>query len=337
MNKSEPRKHHYIPQFILRKFTDVNNQVLYWNIRNKTLEKRNTKSIFMNIDMYRDEENHQENPVFIENSLSIFESEIANLINNKLLNDKEIIITRAELESLRIFLSLLSFRSDLRMNQYKNKIFDESTKNILGGDDVDFTDLWKREIDELSKCRSYKDIEDNENIDDIIKMDFLNDIRGYYMTFLDARGGEFLIGDVYPTLEVFPLKENVNIHLHCIYPLSSTRLLLLNHIMFKDEINDEVFESMKSISKIKGELVSPPKNKYVKIGNYDSNDLFIYKVNKIYESDIKYINALQLNESRIGIVFQNSDRVKSSISYYNSITNIKNDFSLLEEELKKDL
>ena len=57
----------------------------------------------------------------------------------------------------------------------------------------------------------------------------------------------------------------------------------------------------------------------------------------IYESDIKYINALQLNESRIGIIFQNSDRVKSSISYYNSITNIKNDFSLLEEELKKDL
>ena len=123
MNKSEPRKHHYIPQFILRKFTDVNNQVSYWNIRNKTLEKRNTKSIFMNIDMYRDEENHQENPVFIENSLSVFESEIANLMNNKLLNDKEIIITRAELESLRIFLSLLSFRSDLRMNQYKNKIF----------------------------------------------------------------------------------------------------------------------------------------------------------------------------------------------------------------------
>ena len=177
MNKSEPRKHHYIPQFILRKFTDVNNQVLYWNIRNKTLEKRNTKSIFMNIDMYRDEENHQENPVFIENSLSIFESEIANLINNKLLNDKEIIITRAELESLRIFLSLLSFRSDLRMNQYKNQMFDESTKKILGGDDVDFIDLWKREIEELSKCRSYKDIEDNENIDDIIKMEFLNDIE----------------------------------------------------------------------------------------------------------------------------------------------------------------
>ena len=85
----------------------------------------------MNIDMYRDEENHQENPVFIENSLSIFESEIANLINNKLLNDKGIIITRAELESLRIFVSLLSFRSDIRMNQYKNKIFDESTKIYL--------------------------------------------------------------------------------------------------------------------------------------------------------------------------------------------------------------
>ena len=58
------------------------------------------------------------------------------------------------------------------------------------------------------------------------------------------------------------------------------------------ETNNEVFECMKSISKIKGELVSPPKNKYVKIGNYDSNDLFIYKVNKIYESDIKYIKKI---------------------------------------------
>ena len=337
MKKSEPRKHHYIPQFILRKFTDENNKVFYWNIREKSLIKSHTKWTFMNIDMYRDEQNHQENPVFIENSLSVFESEIAALLNNKLLNDKEITITRAELQSLRIFLSLLSFRSDLRMNQYKNQIFDESTKNILGGVDVDFTDLWKREIEELSKCRSYKDIEENQNISGIIKMDFLNDIKGYYMTFLDARGGEFLIGDVYPTLEVFPLKENVNIHLHCIYPLSSTRLLLLNHVMFKDEINDEVFKAMKSISKINGELISPPKNKYVKIGNYDPNDLFIYKVNKIYEDDIKYINALQLNESRIGIIFKNADRVKSSISYYNSITNTKNDFSLLEEELKKDL
>ena len=180
MSRNEPRKHHYIPQFILKKFADENNKVFYWNINEKTLKKSHIKWIFMNIDMYRDEENHQENPVFIENSLSIFESEIANLINNKLLNDKEIIITRAELESLRIFLSLLSFRSDLRMNQYKNKMFDESTKNILGGDDVDFIDLWKREIEELSKCRSYKDIEENQNISGIIKMDFLNDIRGYY-------------------------------------------------------------------------------------------------------------------------------------------------------------
>ena len=66
----------------------INRYIYLVKDDNKTLEKRNTKSIFMNIDMYRDEENHEENPVFIENSLSIFESEISNLINNKLLNDK---------------------------------------------------------------------------------------------------------------------------------------------------------------------------------------------------------------------------------------------------------
>ncbi len=68
------------------------------------------------------------------------------------------------------------------------------------------------------------------------------------MTFVEARGGEFLISDVYPTLEIFPLQPNINIHMHCMYPLSATRLLLLNHIMFKQETADPMLEAMKSFS-----------------------------------------------------------------------------------------
>ena len=38
MKKHEPRKHHYIPRFILKNFNDENKQVNYWNIENNRLE-----------------------------------------------------------------------------------------------------------------------------------------------------------------------------------------------------------------------------------------------------------------------------------------------------------
>lgn len=117
---SEAKRHHYIPQFILKNFLDNKGQVFYWDIEKEVLEKRNPRSIFMNFDMYRDEVNHKDKPTSIESSLAIFEGEIATLIRQKFLKDNEIIITRSELEALRIFLSLLSFRSDLRKDQYKN-------------------------------------------------------------------------------------------------------------------------------------------------------------------------------------------------------------------------
>ena len=59
MSKQEPRKHHYIPRFILKNFNNENGQINYWNIKKDKLEKRNTKSVFMNLDMYRDESLNQ--------------------------------------------------------------------------------------------------------------------------------------------------------------------------------------------------------------------------------------------------------------------------------------
>ena len=83
------------------------------------------------------------------------------------------------------------------MEQYKNDKFNESTREILknysaGG----FEDLWKREIEELAKCRSFADVESNSFVDPIIKTDFFNDLKGMYMTIVDARGGEFLLTDI---------------------------------------------------------------------------------------------------------------------------------------------
>lgn len=85
----------------------------------------------------------------------------------------EVVITRTELEKLRIFLSLLSFRSDSRKDQYQNNKFDEETRKVLKDFSTDdFELLWKKELRELAQCRSYEEIRKNNKIDEIIKTDF---------------------------------------------------------------------------------------------------------------------------------------------------------------------
>ena len=335
--KPEPKRHHYIPQFILRNFQDENSQVTYWDIEKRKLEKRNTKRIFMNMHMYRDEINHQDNPTSIESTLAVFEREIAELINKKFLTSNEIVITREELEKLRIFLSLLSFRSNSRMEQYRNNNFDASTREILENYSPDgFEDLWKREVEELAKCRSYADVESNEVVDPIIKTDFFNDLKGMYMTLVDARGGEFLLTDIYPTLEIFSVQPGINLHMHCFYPLSPTRMLILNHIMFKEEVNDPSLNAMKAFSKISGDMIIPPKSKRAMVTAFLPSDTYTYRVRKIYQNDVEYINALFLNEARVGVMFRNEERIADSIYAFNRRGDTKQTYGALEDEFFED-
>ena len=343
MIKTEPIRHHYIPQFILRNFLGDNGLFFYWDNENKYLSKRNTKSVFMNNSMYRSEEINPENPVEVENNLSKFEQEMAPLFK-RLCFDSEVSLTRNELEALRIFLSLLSFRSDLRMKQYKDKRFNESTKEILNDfkGDQDFELFWKNEINELAKCRTFEDVMAVEGVDQIIKLDFHNDLKGYYMTLIESRGQEFIISDVYPTLEIFPVAPNINIHLHAIYPISPTRAILLNNICFKKVLKDKqnpILDPMVSFSRMKGNVLKEPKNFYeIDPTIHTANDKFVYRAVKIYENDVAYINMLFLNETRMGFAFRTIDKIKMSVSRYNHSNREynKNNFDFLENKLEEE-
>ncbi|MCK9330085.1 MAG: DUF4238 domain-containing protein [Candidatus Cloacimonetes bacterium] len=341
---NEPIKHHFIPQFILRKFTHNNDQIYYWNKESSQIEVRNTKSVYMVKNLYRDEKNHPTDPAIIENKFAQFESEIATLFQGKIVDKDPIVLTRTENEKLRKFLFLLSFRSSTRKQQYIDANFDDTTKEHLKEYVVndDYIDLWLREIEMILDTENYNDIQKNDKISWTIKTDFWSHLTGYYMTFVTPRGQDFIIGDVYPTAEIFPIGINgANLYPHFMFPITPHLMLLLNHVGFRPESRKELqmLDSMVKFSKIKENAIKTPSVKYRIIGQYSKEDTFIYKINKIYSEDAIYLNSLALNEVRKGFSYFDFDRIHQTLQDYqlNPHTSKynKNDYSVLLNNMSK--
>ena len=328
-NKQEPHRHHYIPQFILKKFCDTNGLICHWDIENQVFEQKKTVEVFMEIDMYRDEKQNSDNPVKIEEDFSKYEKRIAELINNKITNKNEITITRKDNEELRIFITLLSLRANYRKMQYLKNELDEETRKILlyYQPDGKFELLWKRELGVLARCRNYRKIMNNKKIDPIIKAEFKNDIEGYYMSFIETRGAEFIIGDVNPTCEMLQISNNESLPMHYLFPISPTRMILLSHIAFREDAEKIIHDQFMQNTKIGNNLFKLPKLKLRSQTSFDENDEYTYKVEKCYKNDVEYINCLILNEARKEIAFRQAKEIKESLEKYGNIRRTKNDYT----------
>lgn len=93
---------HYVPQLILRHFSDA-DRIQYCDLTNRKVETRNIRSTFSEKGYYPDE---------IEKEMCYkAESQFANLLNNKLLNERRrIILTRDELFILKKYLIVTTIR-----------------------------------------------------------------------------------------------------------------------------------------------------------------------------------------------------------------------------------
>lgn len=335
---SEPIKHHFIPQFILRNFLDE-NQINYWNMKTVKLERRNPKSIFMRKNLYKDVENHPDEIMAIEKKFAVLEHEVSNLITNKILDKKEIRIIRADNELLRRFLFLLGFRSENRKRQYRDKLFDPITIETLKPflKNSDYVDLWLKELNEILDLKSFEELQSNKEISTVIKMDLQNELSVYYMSFVETRGQEFILSDIYPTTEIFPIDmtSKTKIDLHAFFPISPNRVLILNHVMFRKDrkIDEPVINAMRNFSKIGPTINEIPRVKYVKKGTFSPGDQYTYTVRKIYRDEVSYINSLYLNEAKDGFIFNEFSKVSKSIQNYNAVESYKrkNDFQDVED------
>lgn len=78
-----------------------------------------------------------------------------------------------------------------------------------------------------------------------------------------------------------------------------------------------------------------PINKYSHQGKMSPEDEVVYQPQKASSEDVQYISALQLNEARIGIAFQNAEKITDSVFAFNRRTDTKQKFFELENELKE--
>ncbi|MBQ7670383.1 MAG: DUF4238 domain-containing protein [Clostridia bacterium] len=294
MTTNEPVRHHYIPQFILRKFCDDQGFLSYLDKESGRILQKEPKDIFVSRNLYRDEVNYPEDRMKIENAFSAYESEISKLINERILKEKDVIISLDENESLKLFFALMGFRSKRVGDKF-------SIKNSDGSDIIhklyekngDLTDFWKRNLGHLVNCRSFIQVNDRPDIDEAIKIFMLRDTFGYFgkhfaLIESDESSG-FVIGDAYPTVIYGVLPNGIREELYSIIPLSPDKALLL--------ICKEADYAPADAGRIRPLLLRPP-------CNIDGTHIKI-RTKKLFPEEVKFLNESIFSASESGVAFRN--------------------------------
>lgn len=301
MNK-EPVKHHYIPQFILKNFCfDDRSHLFFYNKKTSKVSIKNTIEIFMFRNLYRDDINNINNPMKIEKDMARFESEVAQIIKERFLNENEISITLDEDEKLKLFFAIMAFRSKITSDNFGIGASNESkTFYSVYQKNGDLSDFWKRNLGNLVNCRSLKEVLSHKGIDEPIKIFFFRDIFGYfglYFIVAERRGQiDFIISDVYPTLIYGETDAGKELSMYSICPISPDRIIIL--------AANGTEGAPKSVATFSDEFLKKPKlnpnKKIIKI-----------HVKKMYENEVRYVNSMVIRAAYEGFAFKSEDRVNT--------------------------
>lgn len=290
---NEPKRHHYIPQFILRNFCFDSEHIYYYDKNTEETTVKEPKDVFMSLNLYRDEINHPKNPTAIEKDFARFECEMSEIINGHFFKETDVIITKEDQEKLMLFLALMGFRSKTTSDTFGDHSTEENRQFYsVYQKNGDLSDLWKRNLGILVNCRSFKEIIDNPDIDDPVKAFMQRDIYGYfgrYFSVVECREPyEFVIGDAYPTAVFAELTNGNRIEMYYIFPISPKRVILSVCVgvegapMYARKIRECVFQ--------------PP---------YEVDDEKVkFKTRKLYDEETSFINEMIIKSSNTGYVYR---------------------------------
>ena len=291
--KNEPIRHHYVPQFILRNFSNEKGFVNYYDKTINAVNLRETRNVFMERNLYRDEINYTENPTKVETDLASFEREISQIMREKFLVGDRIFLTKEEDEKLKLFFAIMGFRSYNTMFQFSKGMKRESVEMYSRyQSNEDFLDLWKRNLGYLINCRSLEEVLNHKGIDEPIKLFMCRDVGGLWnqhWVVLEKKEGEsFIIGDVYPTVVTGTITQGFKIHIYSINPISPSRVILLVE-NGAENTPSHVLGFRQTV------LYKPQWN--------SEKQIISIRVKKLYPEEVEIINNSVANAAQKGIVF----------------------------------
>ena len=250
----------------------------------------------MGRNLYRDEKNCPTNPTKIERDFATFESEVSQIIKDRFLYLREIKLSSAECEKLKLFFALMGFRSKIVSDQFGLKASDQSRKfYTMYQKDGDLSDLWKRNLGYIVNCRSLSDVLNNNNIDDPIKAFMMRDVFGlcgqYFVIAERKESEQFIITDTYPTVingDAFGMQ----LHLYSIFPISPDRIILLASI--------GVENAPRNVVNLRNCVFTVPKT------DYNKNKIMFVK--KLYDEEVRFINSVLVKEASEGWAFKDDNK-----------------------------
>jgi len=133
------------------------------------------------------------------------------------------------------------------------------------------------------------------------------------------------------------------------FPISSQRIIVLINPFFKfleqlEKYKVKVLPISSFTYLDREKLFKPNKVNYVemqidpKTHNFDENDKYIYKINRLSNKETKYINELFLDRITNFVGFSNLDKVKGSIiKYYEEPNSKRVDYGELIKIIKEDV
>ena len=246
-------------------------------------------------NLYRDEINYATDPVKIEKDLAEYEREVAPIIKERFLTEREIFLTKEEDAKLHLFFAIMGFRSLNARLCFGEKVSKHSRAFYKRYQpDGNILDLWKRNLGYIVQCRSFEEVWNHPHIDDPMKLFFRRDTIGYlgkYIAVAEANEeNAFVIGDTYPVVIQGILPNGLPINMYDIFPISSNRVLLI--------ANNGVQGVSKDVLVLREFLFQPPK----RIGETNMRRI---RVKKLCTEEVQYLNREIAKNAKQGFVFRN--------------------------------
>ncbi len=303
---NEPKRHHYIPQFILKNFCfDNKKHVSFFDKRTKQISVLETCNVFMSPHLYRDEINSPDDPVKLEKDFARFENEISRIIKSKFLDGDSITLNMEEDAKLRLFFAIMGFRAKKTRDLFAKGLSKES-KDLYARSqpDLNFLDLWKRNLGYIVNCRSIQEIICHPEIDEHLKIFFERDtfgIAGMYFAVADCEGcDEFIIGDCYPVVVIGDVlkppiqkfgKQPLKIHMYSVFPVSPNRVIFM--------MSNGVDNTPRGVLGFRAGVATLPK--------MNEDGTYTIRTKELYPEEVKFLNAMIFKEAKEGVICKSSN------------------------------